>query len=146
LLISEGWLKCDGTVIPDPSPWSGETTPNLNGNGLFLRGANPEDILTMQEDAFQDHGHEVSDPGHSHNDAGHNHQYTDCGFNTILSDNADDRIVADTYNCPDHTTTTGYADISTDATMIQVHSANNGRSGTETRPKNMAVEWIIRVF
>jgi hypothetical protein len=61
-------MSCNGDEIPEPSPWAGQNTPNLNVNGLFLRGTNPENVLEMQEDAFQDHSHSVLDPGHSHTD------------------------------------------------------------------------------
>jgi hypothetical protein len=46
----------------------------------------------------------------------------------------------------DANTMTGEAQITTDKTRIEISSAKNGRSGAETRPKNMAVQWIIRVF
>jgi hypothetical protein len=45
-----------------------------------------------------------------------------------------------------HDTDEGKAQITTDKTGIEISSAKNGRSGAETRPKNMAVQWIIRVF
>jgi len=47
-------MKCNGSLIPEPSPWADLTTPNLNeAAGRFLRGGTPDLILTFQEDAFQ---------------------------------------------------------------------------------------------
>jgi hypothetical protein len=70
-------MNCNGDEIPEPSPWAGQNTPNLNGNGLFLRGSNPENVLEVQEDAFEDHSHGIVDPGHSHADTGHEHEFSD---------------------------------------------------------------------
>jgi hypothetical protein len=47
--IPYGWMKCDGSLI-DKGPWKNFVTPNLNGEGRFLRGGTP---LEMQDDAFQ---------------------------------------------------------------------------------------------
>merc|ERR1719507_2404363 len=64
--LPEGWVRCDGSTIPEPSVWAGQLTPNLNGEKRFLRGASDSEVLTMEEDQMQDHKHQVSDPGHSH--------------------------------------------------------------------------------
>ena len=36
--IPEGWLRCDGSIIPAPSVWAGQKTPDLNNDKRFLRG------------------------------------------------------------------------------------------------------------
>lgn len=37
--LSGNWLQCDGQVVNDPeSPYNGQTLPNLNLGGFFLRG------------------------------------------------------------------------------------------------------------
>ena len=64
--LPDGWVRCDGSPIPQPSIWAGLLTPNLNGEKRFLRGASEEDMLTLEEDQIQDHMHEIVDPGHSH--------------------------------------------------------------------------------
>jgi len=47
-------MKCNGSLIPEPSPWANMTTPNLNEDeGRFLRGGTPSMILALQDDAFQ---------------------------------------------------------------------------------------------
>ena len=35
-ILPDGWVHCDGRVIPEPSPWHGSTTPNLNEEACFL--------------------------------------------------------------------------------------------------------------
>ena len=34
--LPNGWVHCDGSVIPEPSPWHGTTTPNLSEEQCFL--------------------------------------------------------------------------------------------------------------
>lgn len=112
-----------------------------------MRGSYPKDILTVQEDAFEDHSHDINDPGHSHSDTGHTHPYVD---ETSLSSIQDDNHIYQDWGywhgLLHKTTDKGYAQITTDKSRIEINSAKNGRSGTETRPKNMAVQWIIRIF
>ena len=36
--IPDGWMRCDGSVIPPPSVWAGQKTPDLNNDKRFLRG------------------------------------------------------------------------------------------------------------
>ena len=43
---------------------AGSNTPNLNGDGRFLRGGPDGEAGQMQDDAVQDHQH--TDPGHTH--------------------------------------------------------------------------------
>merc|ERR1719458_1270097 len=64
--LPEGWVRCDGATIPEPSVWAGQLTPNLNGERRFLRGASDSEVLNLEEDQMQDHKHQVSDPGHFH--------------------------------------------------------------------------------
>jgi hypothetical protein len=136
-----GWISCDGGKIPEPSPWAGQYTPNLNGNRLFLRGTNPENVLEIQDDSFEDHSHVIVDPGHSHSDTGHTHKHW--GF-TPGSEGY--YYGTSNFHTNEATTYTGYAQITTDKTNIKISSAKEGKSGTETRPKNMGVQWIIRIF
>ena len=48
-----GWMKCDGSEIPEDSPWAGLNTPNLNSEGRFLRGGKQRNTLELQDDSFQ---------------------------------------------------------------------------------------------
>ena len=64
------------------------------------------------------HRHDIDDPGHKHYDEGHDHRYSDCGYNYIDSDNADDRLVADADNCEGRYTDHGKAKITSSYTSI----------------------------
>merc|ERR1712181_181856 len=48
--LPDGWVRCDGSTIPEPSVWAGQLTPNLNGEKRFLRGASDSEVLTLEED------------------------------------------------------------------------------------------------
>ena len=64
--IPDGWVKCDGSIIPKGSIWAGQLTPDLNNGRRFLRGGQDKDALTLEEDMVQSHAHSLSDPGHRH--------------------------------------------------------------------------------
>ena len=136
--LPPGWQRCDGSTIEHPSPWAGKLTPDLNNEKRFLRGGHDNEQLTMEEDQLQDHEHHVNitDPGHTH-------PYIDDRMDTSSAKgpaNAD--YVADRFNYLDSkTTSSGKTGISAIATNIKT-----GRRGTETRPKNMKVIFVIRVF
>ena len=153
--LPDGWVRCDGSVIPHPSIWAGELTPDLNHARRFLRGGPDSSMLTMEEDQLQDHKHVFSDPGHYHGvtDPGHYHSYNDevnenhyhdagCGGSCGRADRANNK---------DNSRTTGHK-----STGISVDSQSTGvsvtgvtssyRHGSETRPKNMNVIYIMRVW
>ena len=59
--IPDCWVKCDGSKIMNgKSKWHKLKTPNLNKEGRFLRGGKPSDSLKFQEDAMQEHTHELA--------------------------------------------------------------------------------------
>merc|ERR1719239_1782729 len=137
--LPDGWVRCDGSTIPEPSVWAGQLTPNLNGEKRFLRGASDSEVLTMEDDQMQDHKHQVSDPGHSHSydDKYPEHPANDNGFwGPKGADKEDERF--------DHS----HPSISDpNHTGMTVEGVSSGyRSGTETRPKNMNVIYIMRVW
>merc|ERR1712126_729339 len=74
--LPTGWIRCDGSVIPQPSPWAGQTTPNINGENRFLRGGIDGVMLQTQDDSIQSHTHSVTDPGHAH---GYIDKWPNCG-------------------------------------------------------------------
>ena len=53
------WMACDGSTIPN-GLWAGRNTPNLNGEGRFLRGGPIENSLLTQEDSIQSHSHSIN--------------------------------------------------------------------------------------
>ena len=127
-------FRCNGSVILAPSPWEGETTPNINGEERFLRGGLDADQLQTEEDSLQAHTHDVSDSGHDH------------GYNDEYADKADYRIEGGDYYSYfayhySHASTTNSA-----TSNIKVTDVNGARTSDETRPKNIRVVYIMKVF
>ncbi|MCR9143881.1 MAG: DUF2341 domain-containing protein [bacterium] len=135
--LPDGWVECNGQIVDDPlSPFHQvpNVVPNLNDprqgwntNGSFLRGGATSG--TFEDDAFQ---------GHKHNDTGHTH--TARGICVSLW----------TPGCPtldmgagtnSYALNTGFANL-TDPTAT---SFGNPRYGSETRPVNMSVIWIMKI-
>jgi len=138
--LPDGWVRCDGATIPRPSIWAGQLTPNLNEEKRFLRGAPDSDVLTMEEDQMQNHKHSIHDPKHTHSydDKYPNYDSNDHGYMgpSGWSDKTNDRFDKS------HTRTTV-----SKATGVTVQGISSGyRHGTETRPKNMNVIYIMKVW
>merc|ERR1712130_363953 len=137
--LPNGWIRCGGSTIPQPSIWAGQLTPNLNGEKRFLRGGPDAQVLTMEEDQMQDHKHGLYDPGHTHSydDKYPNYDANEQGtIGPAKSDKLNDRYDKS------HPRTTGKT-----STGMKVQSVSSGfRHGSETRPKNMNVIYIMRVW
>jgi len=79
-VLPPGWELCNGQTVQDQSsPMFGQALPPLNTDNLFLRGAEQENIGTVQKSSLPEHQHEAlghshEDSGHTHEDAGHNHK------------------------------------------------------------------------
>lgn len=167
--IPDGWLLCDGSSISQSSypelfgaigmVWGGSGTdfnlPDLRGR--FLRGTdlgagndadassrtpsnsggNTGDAVgTVQDENFKSHSHAINDPGHDHD-------YNNSGtFNRLLrysgANTSDDEDLS--ANEPDVTSIGSPLDILNSATGISI--LNSG--GSETRPVNAAVNFIIK--
>ena len=151
-----GWVRCNGDIIPSPSPWAGSNTPNLNGERRFLRGGPDDQALVVEDDSLQDHMH--IDPGHSHVDSGHTHAYIDkyrCHENDPDnycnedghwggSDGPDTK--GDRFDgSHDAVTASGASSIQSSASNISGVS-DDYRASSETKPRNMNVVWIMRVW
>jgi len=140
-LLDNGWQLCDGSEIMI-GPMKGQRTENLNGDGRFLRGGAEPGVL--QDDAFQPHMHEVVDDKHGHTDPGHTHtmniEGVDCGPSKVngakLSGVQLDNKIP--------TSEKAQAIIQDAHTNIKIQAPEP--AGAETRPDNMAVQWIIRVI
>ena len=133
--LPDGWMRCDGSVIPHGSIWTGKNVPNLNGERRFLRGGTDEDMLKMEEDQMQDHSHDLVDPGHGHaiSPGFYNKKF----YKGQGSSGAQDREGG--------TPSTATTSAATGITVAGV-TAGSGRYGDETRPRNMNVIYIIRVW
>lgn len=159
-IVPDGWIRCDGSAIPPPSIWAGSTTPNLNGGRHFLRGGSDAECLDTELDQVQDLALSLSDPGYSHSESGHNHD--DIGDQHIWADHycayggADDYgslcIAWDAAGHLENWLRTDLHSVSTAHITIDASSSgitllqSDYRRGTETRPVNTKVIWIMRIW
>ena len=74
--LPDGWMRCDGDVIPSKSIWAGQRVPDLNGERRFLRGGDDKDMLKMENDQVLQHTHDVVDPGHVHTSTDTHYTFT----------------------------------------------------------------------
>lgn len=126
--VPEGWLECNGSAIP--SQYSelialvGTNTPDLRG--MFVRGWDNgrgvdggRDLLSFQDSENLSHDHTASDSGHQHG-------YVMAQSRTLADGGANGTYAASS------NTNTGYANITV-----------NYSGGSESRPKNVALMYII---
>ena len=142
--------RCDGDTIPEPSIWAGKLTPDLNGEKRFLRGNTDGNVLNLEEDQMQDHKHIFTDPGHGHPFV--DKYMGDGPDNTHLGPTKEDykgyRWDA-SHNVRTSNTATGakvkcFAITKVDFCLnTQVENVSGGRIGSETRPRNMNVIFIM---
>jgi hypothetical protein len=112
------WVRCDGQVLVDTnSPYDGQTIPDLNGRDRYLRGA-PFTSGDLQDDAFQGHWHNAS----------HNAEILNVGSSYGQTSGARDTVI-----------TISVLDPTTDLVN------GDPRTGSETRPINMSVVWVMKV-
>jgi len=139
--LPDGWVRCNGDIIPRPSIWAGKLAPDLNGEKRFLRGNSDRYVLTLEEDQMQDHKHTLKDPGHAHPyvdkwpNGDQQYHSNDHWGSAAGSDKAWDR-----WDQPHNAMTT------TRASGVKVENVSGGRSGSETRPRNMNVIYIMKVW
>ena len=120
--LPAGWQRCDGSTIEHPSPWAGMLTPDLNNEKRFLRGGHDEEQLTMEEDAVKSHTHSTKDA--------YLNRYKSC--HTGMT----------------HVDTIGYGNDEgrQDDYICERQLISGPTGGDETKPKNMNVIFIMRVF
>ena len=112
-----------------------------NGEKRFLRGSVDSEMLHTEEDSIQSHTHGVNDPGHSH---GYDDKWPNCGG---VDPNEDGKIGPN--GCDSKGDRFDYSHPSTSSpghTGISVTGAQEARIDSETRPKNIKVVYIMRVF
>merc|ERR1719369_461982 len=116
--LPPGWVVCDGELITE-GPWKGQRTPNINGEERFLRGGQFEHAMTTQEDQVISHHHSYEDWTFS----AHGDGFTKTGHHTKFD------------------TCYHYCNVE----YAYVKSTSTGTvGGTETRPKNVRVVYIMR--
>jgi len=164
-----GWVECNGQVLADAeSPYNGQTMPLLNANGQFLRGSTVSGV--MQTESVGSHSH----TGATTIDGSHNHTGSTGSVNStngrlvpwddnLGTDKMDATNTGQLINTPpggggvpwdglatvgNFLTTIDQLDhthaISTDGNHNHTFTTNVN-TGTETRPANMSVVWIIRI-
>ena len=130
LSIPEGWMPCDGSLITQ-GPWKGGRTPDLNTIGAFLRGG-PEDlVLEMEDSQIEDHEHEYM-AAYSVNDGEYGGGDSLCSY---IYGPCDERARLEYKK-----------QLTTGKTSSRIGEVSSGRTGSETRPINMKVIYIIRVY
>ena len=154
LALPDDYVPCDGREIT-VGILAGQKTPDLNGKGLFLRGA--EQSGEEQQDQLQDHGHrhslQVTDEGSAHRHRFPTKLWSQPTNRNIGSPGLDNYSGFNENNWPAHTRHDG---TQTDGkhthglagsvdTVISAGDSGAARVGQETRPVNMAVIWVMRV-
>ena len=146
--LPPGWMYCDGSEIQAPSEWAGKRVPDLNGERRFLRGGPEENVLNLEDHQMQDHAHGIDHTITLH-DPGHHHSYRKVPEEeTKVSGGLVGNEVYDWHGPSNYDTT----DISTGITVsssvdgLGIKGDNGFNYGDETRPKNMNVMFIIRVW
>ena len=129
--IPDGWLECNGQSTSGYSALAavcGANVPDLRGE--FIRGFDNgkgtdsgRTLLSSQAAAFESHTHSITDPGHNHTEK--------------LAQN---RTLADGGAAGAYVTSTQTLNTSTETTGITI----NAQGGTETRPRNIALIYIIK--
>ena len=132
----------------------------MNSDGRFLRGGQPQQSLTFQDDALQDHehsildsGHKHLDEGHTHSDDGHAHNYYDAGQYRYDYGYSHGSEQAGSYGSTEYETSeagkaniqSSNANIKSATSNIAVKKVANARTSDETRPRNVIIQWIIRI-
>ena len=135
--VPKCWVECDGRQISE-GIWKGQKTPDLNNVQRFLRGGNQSLALEVQDDALQDHSHDLYDPGHTHsyNDQRRKHlpKYS---YSYYYNMGRADWPSVQNYVSNEKT--------GREYTRITIKNVKTARTSTETRPKNMKVTFIMKV-
>jgi len=140
-----GWIRCNGQEIPSPSSWAGIRAPDLNSDRRFLRGGDDNQSLTFEDDMFQDHRH--PDLGHKHEEKGEGHNHKFPGSTLFLG-----YEIGYEYSSGPHMARSADGDITNESKVdlevsyAKIGDPNTGSHGSETRPKNMGVVWIMRIY
>jgi len=136
--LPRGWVRCSGTLITE-GRWKGQLTPDINNAKKFLRGGPDGHERQMEDWAMVNHHHNAhSDP--------HTHSYSDIYMNSRSTT----KLCGGSY-WGLHT-----RNVKTEKETVDVHVEGVKVPGptnlavenldNETRPTNMKVIYIMRVF
>merc|ERR1712037_431196 len=143
--LPEGWVRCNGELIAGPSIWAGFMTPDLNGEKKFLRGGSDSSELTMEDEKTRlpDHSHDSTSSATATADP-HSHSFVESLYYCESKGRGDgDRSV-----CYDRTSTTSNTTVHVEVDVnVAVKKVSQHESfDDETRPTNMNVIYMMRVF
>merc|ERR1719495_481869 len=142
--LPEGWVRCDGNLIPHPSAWAGYPTPNINGLHKFLRGGADEAELTLEDETTKlpDHTHNATATAEATSKP-HSHSYNDLHLG-----NSGGMCWGSYWDQISTSYTTGETTVEVEVTVdVEVEGVSTlSKSVNETRPTNMNVIYIMRVF
>jgi hypothetical protein len=173
--LTSKWVECNGQTLSDAgSPLNGQVIPNLNSTGYFLRGSTTSGTLQAESvngtglttDISHTHGtssvsgtvggsdgthtHTITDPGHIHG-LGNNEGYggnpavmTGQDLNQQSPQLIDSNTTGITINSTNSAHGHSHSLTAAGQSLASTSKALAG-AGTETRPKNMSVVWIMRV-
>lgn len=148
-----GWLLCNGNPIPSGSYYdnlkalAGNNTPNLNG--MFLRGAGSQTtypsnvgpaVKVVQQDDVKAHLHNLNLNTNETGDHTHTTGFANDDYNGGGGSNKNG-LEDDTVGPNNRTLSTNSAGAHTH--NVSGNTANTG--GTETRPINYGVNYIIKI-
>lgn len=150
--LPEGWAFCNGSSIKR-GPWKGQHTPDINGAGLFLRGGNEANMLEKEHSQLEDHEHIDNSHNHGCSASSSTSQHTHTFYDDHMeSSKVDCGGSCWSYHADGQTARTDPATVHVTTTCSTTsHSSNMGgvfdaSAGAETRPANMKVLFIIRIF
>ena len=163
--LPSGYCLCNGDAVSRSSyavlfsvigtlygVGNGSTTFNLPDlRGSFVRGLDTgrgldpgRTLGSSQADAYRSHAHSITDVAHTHTatDSGHSHTYT--GTNNNNQNAASGSGAASNSNVQSGAgTSVSYANISVTWSSTGINGTNSA-GGSETRPHNVAMNWIIK--
>jgi len=114
--LPSGWVKCDGQTIQE-GIWKGQKTPEINGPGYFLRGSK-DNVLSTQED-------QVSSL-----------KYEDWMYSPFACPSGWNKVGK---------STGGVCEGCNPDPVCMKAKDVSGTSGSETRPKNVKVFYIMKI-
>lgn len=148
-----GWVLCNGAALPSTATaliaLVGNNAPDLRG--MFMRGAGTNTdsqyagpaLKNIQTELIKSHALTVADAGHEHTitDPGHVHVAPVRGGSGGGNNFGNGEGGSASNNYPTATATTGITKANKNTTGISV----NYVGGTETRPVNYGVNYIIKL-